>query len=497
MKKRVRLIAIMVAAIMVLSVLAACTPAQAPATTTAAPETTTAAPTTAAPTTAAPETTTEAATTTTEAATTTTSSATTTTTTTTTTTEEAPPEPVTVRFIHIWPEHGETMDKSVQLIEQTYGFNIALSVVPWNEIIQVTQTQVAAGDMYDVYFTWGGLIPGYLDIDIVLDITPWFDADPAWKDTFIYPHVFEEMSFEQNGRIYGIPFRGTGSFMIYNKKLFDEKGYQIPTTLEDLEALMAQMVGDGITPFAIPGSPNGNKVEDTRHRITDYLLLDAGILNDDRQSLHRRERLLEYGGLLGQGAAKVRDWYQAGFFGSNPFAIEREEAQNNFFQGNSGMLWINNNEQMDLRMLEAQTNVEMDVFTFPPPAANTKGLIGYGGMNDGFAAYSKTQYPDESVNILKGLTMMDVQRMWGDNAYSVMCIKDIPYSDPMMIAYAKEFMEGKKYSGGADYNRGNIGDFMGDLLVEFCLTPSMSPDDFETQLLAQRAKVIKDSEDDD
>jgi len=389
------------------------------------------------------------------------------------------------------------MERSVALIEQTYGFNIELSVVPWNEIIQVTQATVAAGDMYDVYFTWGGLIPSYLDIDIVLDLTPYFDADPAWKDSFIYPHVFSEMNFEVNNRIYGIPFRGTGSFLIYNKQLFNEKGYAVPATLEDLEALMAQMVADGVTPFAVPGQPNGNKVEDIRSRVTDYLLLDAGIINDDRESLHRRERLLEYGGLLAQGAARVRDWYTAGYLGTNPFAIEREEAQNMFFQGNSGMLWINNNEQMDLRALEEQSNVEMDVFTFPPPAGNTKGLIGYGGMNDGFAAYSKTKVPDQAVELLKGLTMMDVQRMWGDNAYSVMCVKDIPYSDPMMIAYAKEFMEGKKYSSAADYNRGNIGDVQGDLFVEFCLNPGMTPDAYEAQFISNRERVIRDAEDDD
>ena len=397
----------------------------------------------------------------------------------------------TLRFIHIWPEHGETMEKSVKLIEQKYGFNIEMSVVPWNEIITTSQTAIASNDMYDAFFSWGGLIPGYYQINAVLNLQPYLDADPDWYNSLVSLKHWDDYK-APDGDIYGIPFRGTGVFLIYNKTLFEEKGYAVPQTVEELEILMAQMTEDGVTPFAMPGAPHGFQVGSTRERITDYLLLEAGILGTTE---HRTARLLDYQGVIATGAEKTRDWYRAGYFGENPFGVQREEAQSVFFTGSSGMLFCNNNELMDLRKLEAEFGIEVDSFMFPPPASATEKL-GYGGMGDGFAAYSGTQYPDEAVNILKGLMMPEVQLLWGDEAKSVMCTKDIPYSDSLLIKFADEFANAGKYNVIADYNTGNLGDIQGDLLVEFVMS-DMTAEAFEAGYLDLRANAIADAESDD
>jgi raffinose/stachyose/melibiose transport system substrate-binding protein len=187
----------------------------------------------------------------------------------------------------------------------------------------------------------------------------------------VYENVFNEMGFEVDEHIYGIPFRGTGTFFIYNKSLFDEKGYELPETQEAFAVLMEQMVADGITPMATQGTPDGGKVWDARGRLTDYLLLDAGVLKTPE---HLTNRLLDYGGLLAQGAEVTREWYNKGYFGENAFAVSREEAQNLFFSGKAGLLWCNNNELTDLRALGEDSGIEIGAFNWPAPEGKCSAM---------------------------------------------------------------------------------------------------------------------------
>lgn len=401
-------------------------------------------------------------------------------------------EDVTLRFIHIWPEHQETMEKSVELIEEKYGFNIELSVVPWNEITNLVQISLASDDMYDVFFSWGGQIPGYNQSGVVLDLTPYFDADTEWKDSFISESVFRDNSYEVDDKIYGIPFRGTGSFIIYNKTMFEEKGYAIPSTQEELVSLMDKMLKDDIIPIATEGTPHGGKVEYVRRSLMDYLLLDAGIIGTEE---HLNGRLLDYQGLRGESAEMTREWYKKGYFGENPFGTEREEAQTLFFSGKAGLLWCNNNELTDLRELESQFGIEVDSFQWPSPEG-AGVTIGYAGMNDGFAAWAGTKYPDQAADLLKGLTMMDVQTLWGDKANSIMCVQGISYSDSLLVKWSEEFSDMTRYVVAGDYNMGTQDDDVSDIFVDFMLS-DMTPEEYEAKFVDIRTKSIADAEGND
>ena len=59
-----------------------------------------------------------------------------------------------LNFIHIWPEHQETMETTVRMIQDRFGFNINLSVVPWDQIVTTIQVALTSHDMYDVFFKW-------------------------------------------------------------------------------------------------------------------------------------------------------------------------------------------------------------------------------------------------------------------------------------------------------------------------------------------------------
>ena len=395
----------------------------------------------------------------------------------------------TLEFIHIWPEHQETMEASVKMIEDKYGFKINLSVVPWNEITRTIQLALTSGDMYDVFFEWGGQSAGYVQSGALLNLQPYFDADPAWKNSFLSPTVFEDNAYVVNGRIYGIPFRGTGEFIIYNKTLFNQRGYQVPQTQEQLVTLMDRMIGDNIVPIATQGTPHGGKVEYVRRALTDYLFLADGLI---RTPQHLTARLIDYRGIKARGAELTREWYNKGYFGRTPFGVEREEAQTLFFDGRAGMLWCNNNELTDLRALERRAGIEIDSFQWPKPASASV-TIGYAGMNDGFAAWSGTKYPDQCAELLKGLTMMEVQKLWGDRANSIMPLSGISYSDSLLVKWSQEFSNMTRFVVSADYNAGTQDDDVSDYFVDFILDSRITGMQYEQRFMDIRRASIANS----
>jgi raffinose/stachyose/melibiose transport system substrate-binding protein len=56
-------------------------------------------------------------------------------------------------------------------------------------------------------------------------------------------------AFTQNGKLWALPLRVDTMLLYYNKTLFADKGWQLPTNRDELEALAAEAKGKGIVPF--------------------------------------------------------------------------------------------------------------------------------------------------------------------------------------------------------------------------------------------------------
>jgi alpha-glucoside transport system substrate-binding protein len=80
-----------------------------------------------------------------------------------------------------------------------------------------------------------------------------------------------------DGQHYGIPwFPNYKSIVFYSKPVFEEGGYEIPETYEDLVALSAQMVDDGQTPWCFGFESGGATGWPGTDWIEDILLRQSG-----------------------------------------------------------------------------------------------------------------------------------------------------------------------------------------------------------------------------
>jgi xylobiose transport system substrate-binding protein len=104
----------------------------------------------------------------------------------------------------------------------------------------------------DVFYNWGGgSIRTYARDDLLVDLTPYFDKDKAWKDSFL-PSVLDAGTID--GKFYGVPARGMQPIILfYNKEVFKDLQVEPPKTWTDLLTVVDRAKGNGIIPFALAG----------------------------------------------------------------------------------------------------------------------------------------------------------------------------------------------------------------------------------------------------
>jgi xylobiose transport system substrate-binding protein len=129
-------------------------------------------------------------------------------------------------------------------------------LVPFQNKSYTSKLRVAMGspNKPDVFFNWGGgSIRTYVQNGLLTDLTPAFDADPAFKAKFL-PSVLEAGKID--GKYYGVPLRGMQPVILfYNKDVFARAGVAGPpsTWAETLTAI-DKIKATGVAPFALAGN---------------------------------------------------------------------------------------------------------------------------------------------------------------------------------------------------------------------------------------------------
>ena len=76
------------------------------------------------------------------------------------------------------------------------------------------------------------------------------DITDVWADLADFSDGFKAASTGNDGKQYFVPRNYYPWAVHYRKSLFEEKGYTIPTTKDELVALATKMQADGLIPFA-------------------------------------------------------------------------------------------------------------------------------------------------------------------------------------------------------------------------------------------------------
>ena len=377
----------------------------------------------------------------------------------------------TLRFLHIWPEHSEEMENIVGAIAAQNGFEADVDCVAWEDLERTLSTAYAADSMYDVFFTFASQMGSEQKQGRLLKLDDHMDADWAAR--------FEDGSLDEyrvDGQLFGVPYRGSGVVVIYNRDLFRRMGWSEPASMEEFGALMRMALEEGLVPLSAAGKPNGFELNSLRSIVTNYIALDAGLLDDpDRLT----ERKLDWQGELAAGAQTVKNWANQGYFGANPLTVDQSAAMNRFLSGKAAMLLCNTNELYQLRTQTDYMPFELGSFLIPGIKGTDTLLFTGACYQDGFAVWADTRHPEQAVALLKGLTGPEAAAQWAERTMSVMAVRDVASEDELLREFRGYFDTAGRYCVVADYALGDSQSLKDQLFVDF-MTSDMTSDAYET-----------------
>ena len=112
---------------------------------------------------------------------------------------------------------------------------------------------MSSGEAPDMYIHWGGgPMAEYYKSGFVNDITEMYNTydHPDFIDGAVAQSTYD-------GKMLAIPFGGlSGCDIFYNKTIFAEVGVEVPTTIDELEAVCDKLIEAGYVPFSLA---NGSK----------------------------------------------------------------------------------------------------------------------------------------------------------------------------------------------------------------------------------------------
>lgn len=114
------------------------------------------------------------------------------------------------------------------------------------------RTAIGAGEAPTIIWTWGGGgLKDYVTNDQVDDLTDWFGENAELKDR-LFPGAFGAATVED--KIYAVPCETVSPIvMYYNLRLFDQVGAELPTTWDELMALVPVFNDAGVAPISLAG----------------------------------------------------------------------------------------------------------------------------------------------------------------------------------------------------------------------------------------------------
>ncbi len=263
----------------------------------------------------------------------------------------------------------------------------------------------AMDGMPDVVSIWGQ--PSFLNE--VLEAGVLAELKESDYDTYGFvPGSLE--GFKKDGKLYGLPRNTDIMAFYYNKKIFDDNGWQVPATYDDLLALADKAKSAGLIPVAMDGGdgwPLAIYLTDLLVRVNGTVgsIEDNAIKNGDFSDA-----------VFTKATQILADTAKAGLFQNGFDSQDYGTAMNLFTNGQAAMFYMGSWESsMALNQdipEEVRTNIR--AFTMPPIEGGKGSQTDIAAWNGGgYAVAANSEVKDEAIKFLNYMYQPDKLSKYG------------------------------------------------------------------------------------
>ena len=249
-------------------------------------------------------------------------------------------------------------DATIERFEDTYGVTVDLQTIPADQYSDLLQSKLATDSCADIF--WIQSNPFAIESTIVDPEKYCIDFTGAsWED--LMPEA-SKTSCVYNDKLYGLQIwhNSPEYVMVYNKTLFEENGWEIPSTYAELKDLCAKIAEQGITPWFMPGA------DGWQHQLAFFQiggvyeeatpgLYDA--LNTNQATFADNEKMLEV-------LNEFKELSDAGYFGEDWIGTDSTNLTNEFGDRNIAMAMANSSYIQQIKD-DTGTEDEFGMFLIP------------------------------------------------------------------------------------------------------------------------------------
>ena len=342
---------------------------------------------------------------------------------------------VTIEIVQYKPEAVKVFEALEQKFNETHD-DIELKIDPPDDAMTILKTRFIREDYPDIIGIGGDInYSNFLDSNMLMDISDYEGLDNI-KDAYLA--VDKELEFIPMDGVYAVPYMANAAGVLYNKDLFDQHGWTIPTTWDEFTALCESIQDAGIQPLYFG-------FKDTWTCLAPWNAISVDLAPSDvcaqvnrgettfaeqyREVAERTKALLQY----------AQD---------DPFAYSYNDACTAFARGESAMYVIGSYAVPQIKSVNPDMNIDSFVF---PASNNAEENILNSGNDLQFSIMENCPNKEAAYEVLDFLLEDENVQAYIDDQSAVPC-KEGDFVLPTMLSGMFSYIEEGKLADYQDHH---------------------------------------------
>lgn len=275
----------------------------------------------------------------------------------------------------------------------------------------------------------------------------------------ISDEVLEETKID--GKNYCVPISYNTVGIYYNVDMFEENGWEVPKTYEELISLCEQIKTDGIIPIGLSNKMPGSVFQYASSLFYQMESYDKFIEDTSQDKLN----LDAYGEELktvGERILELNTYAQPDSMGA-----EDPQVVADFANGKVAM-FISGSWQIP-QITAANADMNFEMFTFPAQKEGEE-IAGVFAGDFSLAVSATAEHPEEIKKFLKYMSSTEAAEQFAETDGSASCVKGVEYVAPQLQKQYEVIKQGRiasypneKWTGGTYYTE--VGTNIQEMLV--------------------------------
>ena len=342
---------------------------------------------------------------------------------------------VTIEIVQYKPEAATYFDTVEERFNSTHD-DIELIIDSPNDAMTILKTRFIREDYPDIIGIGGDInYSNFLDSDLLMDISDYEGLDSI-KQTYL--DIDKELEFVPMDGVYAVPYMANAAGILYNRDVFEEHGWTIPTTWDELMALCEDIQAAGLQPFYFG-------FRDTWTCLAPWNAISVDLAPTDLcAQVNRGETTFaENYREVAEKTRALLDYAQ-----DDPFAYNYNDACTAFARGEAVMYPIGSYAVPQIQ----QVNPDMNIDSFVMPASNNAEENVLNSGNDlQFSVMANCEHKEEAYEVLDFLLEDETVQDYINDQNAVPC-KEGDFELAPMLDGMKSYIEEGKVADYQDHH---------------------------------------------